>query len=56
MNLGRYIFRIGFFKLSNNDDKKCKQNSTVNELVVQKQVEKIKINSYHRKYVILFNY
>ena len=38
-----------FFKLLNNDDKKCKQNSMVNLLVVQEQGEKIKINSYHRK-------
>ena len=29
MNLGRYVFRVGFLKLVNNDDKKCKQNSTV---------------------------
>ena len=36
-------FKNFFFKLLNND-KKCKQNSTVNLLVVQEQVEKIKIN------------
>ena len=33
-----------FFKLINNDDKKCKQNSTVNYLDVKERVEKIKIN------------
>ena len=30
MNLGGYVFRIGFLKLLNNDDKKCKQNFTEN--------------------------
>ena len=42
-------FQNRFFKLSNNDDKKCKQSSTENKLVVYEKVEKIKINSYHRK-------
>ena len=33
-----------FLKLLNNEDKKCKQNSTVNLLVVSEPIEKIKIN------------
>ena len=33
-----------FLKLLNNEDKKCKQNSTVNFLVVSEPIEKIKIN------------
>jgi len=28
------VFRIIFFKLLGNDEKKCKQNSTVNKIVV----------------------
>ena len=28
MNFDGYVLRIGFLKLSYNDDKKCKQNST----------------------------
>ena len=30
INLGGYVFRIVLFKLLNNDDKKCNENSIVN--------------------------
>ena len=36
-----------FLKLLNNAHKKCKKNSKVNHLVVEEQVEKIKIDSHH---------
>ena len=41
--------RIDFLKLLNDADEKCNKNSTLNLLVVYEPVEKIKINSYHRK-------
>ena len=47
--MGGYVLRIDFIKLLTYDDKKCNKNSTVNKLVVWEQVEKIKINPYHRK-------
>ena len=50
------ILRIGLKKILNNDDKKFSKKFTINLLIVKVQVEKIKINCYHRKQVILFKY